>query len=247
MRLTILGCGDAFGTGGRLQTSYHIGADGTAVLIDCGATALIGMQRAGLDPNRVSAIQITHLHGDHFSGLVWWLLHASHIGKRTAPLLVAGPVGIEQRMRQASEALFPGSTAKPAPYDLRFLEQTAGERYAVGPLAVTPFEVSHPSGAASHALRIEHGGRILAFSGDTEWTEALVPCARGADLFLCECYSHERSPRYHMNWRTLARELPRIAARRVMLTHMSADMLAAVDEPRRAGVLIAEDGLVIEV
>jgi hypothetical protein len=50
-----------------------------------------------------------------------------------------------------------------------------------------------------------------------------------------------------MSWRTLARELPRIAARRVMLTHMSADMLAAVDEARGAGALIAEDGLVIEV
>lgn len=247
MKLTILGCGDAFGTGGRLQTCYHVEAGGVAVLIDCGATALIGMQRAGLDPNRVAAIQITHLHGDHFSGLVWWLLHASHVAKRQAPLVVAGPVGIEQRVRAASEVLFPGSMDKPVAYPLTFQEQRADERYPVGPLTVTPFEVSHPSGAPSHALRIEHGDRVLAFSGDTEWTEALVSCARAADLFLCECYAHERVPRYHMNWRTLARELPRVAAKRVMLTHMAADMLTAVEEARRAGMLIAEDGLAIEI
>lgn len=247
MKLTVIGCGDAFGSGGRLQTCFHVDIGGTCVLIDCGATALIGLNKAGLDPNKVEAIQISHLHGDHFSGLVWWLLHAVHVGKRRAPLVVAGPAGIEQRLRQAAEVLFPGSMDKPPPFELNFIEQAAGQHYAVGPLQVTPFEVSHPSGAASHALRLEGGGRTLAFSGDTEWVQALVPCSDGADLFLCECYAFEQPTRYHMSWQVLSRQLPRIRARRVVLTHMSPDMLAAVDEARRAGVSVAEDGMVIDV
>lgn len=247
MKLTVVGCGDAFGSGGRLQTCFHVDDGTDCLLIDCGATALIGLARTGLDPNRVSAIQISHLHGDHFSGLVWWLLHANHVAKRKAPLTIAGPIGIESRFRQAAEVLFPGSLASAPRFEMRFTEQTAGERYRVGSFEVTPFEASHPSGAASHALRLEGGGRTIAFSGDTEWVEALVACAGGADLFLCECYANERSSRYHMSWPVLSRNLPRIGAKRVVLTHMSTDMLAAVELARAAGVGIAEDGMVIEL
>ena len=247
MKLTVLGCGDAFGSGGRLQTCFHVEHEGRSLLIDCGATALIGMQRAGLDPNLVEAIQISHLHGDHFSGLVWWLLHAEHVAKRRVPLVIAGPAGIEARLRLAAEALFPGAMAKALPFELRFIEQVAGRRDTVGPFSVMPYAVSHPSGAASHALRLEGGGRTLAFSGDTEWVQALVPCAEGADLFLCECYAHDAPVRYHMSWQILSRHLPKIGARRVVLTHMNAAMLAKAQEARGAGVTVAEDGMVIDV
>jgi ribonuclease BN (tRNA processing enzyme) len=247
MKLTIVGCGDAFGSGGRLQTCFHVDDGRGGLLIDCGATALIGMERAGLDPARVHAIQISHLHGDHFSGLVWWLLHATHVAKRREPLVIAGPKGIEARVRKAADALFPGALSQPLPFEPVFVEQTAGRASRVGDFVVTPFEVSHPSGAASHALRLEGNGRTIAFSGDTEWVDALVDCARGADLFLCECYGYSRATRHHLTWEVLQRQLPRIEARRLMLTHMSSDMLAAVEVARAAGIGIAEDGMVIEL
>ena len=118
MKLTVLGCGDAFGAGGRLQTSFHVASGHGPFLIDCGATALIGKQRAGLDPNAVGTILISHLHGDHFSGLVWWLLHAQHVAKRATPLLIAGPPGLEARLSQCSELLFPGSMTRPRRFEL---------------------------------------------------------------------------------------------------------------------------------
>ena len=96
MKLTIVGCVDS-------------GA--SRLLIDCGATALIGLERVGIDPNSVDAIQISHLHGDHFSGLVWWYLHAVHVARRRSALTVAGPAGIELRFRQAAEVLFRGRCA----------------------------------------------------------------------------------------------------------------------------------------
>ncbi len=247
MKLTVVGCGDAFGSGGRLQTCFHVDDGRNALLIDCGATALIGMQRAGLDTARVGAIQISHLHGDHFSGLVWWLLHAMHVAKRREPLVVAGPAGIEARVRLAAEALFPGALSHPLPFEVVFIEQTAGKPSSLGGFVVTAYEVSHPSGAASHALRLVGSGRTIAFSGDTEWVEALVDCARGADLFLCECYGYSRATRFHMTWEVLKEHLPRIDARRVVLTHMSGDMLAAVEVARAAGVGVAEDGMVIQL
>ena len=247
MRLTIVGCSDAFGSGGRLQTSYHVAHSGGEFLIDCGATALIGLQHSGLDPNRVPAIFITHLHGDHFSGLIWWLIHANHVAGRTTPLTVFGPKGIETRFTTAAEALFPGSTATERRFKLEFVEYKGEVSFDYGGVRVTPFEVSHPSGATPYALRFEVGGKALAFSGDTEWVENLTRAAAGSDLFIAECFAFEAEARYHLNWRTIERNLHRLGARRVLLTHFGPEMLRNLDAVDDARIVLAEDGLQLEI
>lgn len=247
MKLTMIGSGDAFGSGGRLQTSFHVETQDGIFLIDCGATTLIGLQRLNIDPNRISTIYISHLHGDHFSGLVWFLMHALYVSRRSEPLTIAGPPGLEERYKAASEILFPGSTAVARRHELTFVEYRVGGSMRVGPAEVTTFEVNHPSGAPSCALRLAVEGKILAYSGDTEWVETLVPCGQNADLFITECYGYDRPMKYHLNWRALQPNLERIAAKRVLLTHMNNDMLAHSEEARAVGVLIAEDGLVVDV
>lgn len=248
MKLTVLGCGDAFGSGGRLQTSFHVDHKGHQFLIDCGATTLIGLNRMGLDANEVSTIFISHLHGDHFAGLVWWMLHSQHIAKRTAPLTVVGPAGIGARFVTAAEALFPGSTGVKPRYPTHYVELAREQPTTVGPISVTPFEVSHPSGAPSYALRFDIGGRILSFTGDSEWVESLVPAGRGADLYIMECFAPDGPTRYHMTWKTIEANLDRIGAKRVLLTHMSTPMLAmAQHAAARPGIIPAEDGLVLRI
>jgi ribonuclease BN (tRNA processing enzyme) len=116
-----------------------------------------------------------------------------------------------------------------------------------GGVRVTPFEVSHPSGAPSYALRFEVAGKVLAFSGDTEWVETLIPTANGADLFITECYAFDKPSRYHMAWRQIEANIERLAARRILLTHMNADMLANQEAVRHPGVLIAEDGMQVSI
>lgn len=248
MKLTVVGCGDAFGSGGRLQTCYHVDHEGHQFLIDCGATALIGLNRQGLDPNAVAAVFISHLHGDHFSGLVWWMLHATHVGKRKTPLHVVGPAGVEARFMAAAEILFPGSSSIPRKFELTFRELVTEAPLTQGPVTVTPFEVSHPSGSTSYALRFSLGKKTLSFTGDTEWVETLVPAGEGADLYIMECYAPDGPTRYHMNWKTITDNLPRIGARRILLTHMSGPMLAQVETlAARPDVIIAEDGLVLRI
>jgi ribonuclease BN (tRNA processing enzyme) len=240
-----VGCGDAFGSGGRLQTCYHIETGATRFLIDCGATALIGLSRLQIDPNSIETVFVSHLHGDHYAGLVWWLVHAQHVGKRTAPLTVVGPPGVEARLAAAAEALFPGSMAVKRRYCLRFVTMLKEQPTVVAGIRVTPFEVNHPSGAPSYALRFQVGGKVVAFSGDTEWVECLLAAGAGADLYITECYQFEGEPRYHMSWKGIEPQLKRMAPKRVMLTHMGAEMLARRAEI--AGPVLAEDGLVLEV
>lgn len=247
MRLTVLGSGDAFGSGGRLQTSFHIAHSGGACLVDCGATSLIGMARCGLNPDAVATIFITHLHGDHFGGLVWWLIHALHVAKRASPLVIVGPQGIEERLTLAAESLFPGSMSTPRPFALNFRTFTPETPLIEGGVTVTPFVVSHPSGATPYALRCEADGRIITYSGDTEWVDALVPASAHADLFIVDCYAYAQPAGYHMNWQTIERELPRLTARRVMLTHMGHEMLAARGSLADPRIIEAEDGLRVDV
>jgi ribonuclease BN (tRNA processing enzyme) len=248
MKLTVVGSGDAFGSGGRLQTCYHVALPGgEQVLLDCGATAVIGMQRLGLEPDRVSTIFISHLHGDHFGGLVWWLLYAHYVSKRTAPLTITGPVGIAARFTAAAEVLFPGSSQIERRFEMHFLEYDEATPLTVGAACVTPYEVVHPSGAPPYALRLESGGKTLSFSGDTEWVDSLLPTAKGADLFIAECFGFDVKVGYHMTWRNIETNLDRLGARRVMLTHMNAEMLAQRGQVRDPRVLLAEDGLTLDI
>jgi ribonuclease BN (tRNA processing enzyme) len=238
VELRFIGSGDAFGSGGRFQTCLHLSGAGEPLLIDCGASSLIGLKRAGVDPGGIGGVMLSHLHGDHFGGLPFLILDGQ-FSRRTRPLVVAGPPGVGPRVEAAMEVLFPGSTRVTRRFSVEFVE--LGERVAsvVGPATVTAFPVVHPSGAPAYALRAQYGGKVIAYSGDTEWTESLVEAARGADLFVCEAYTFDRKVRYHLDYRSLAEHLPQIGCRRLILTHMGPDMLARLGE---VDVERAEDG-----
>ena len=92
LTLTFLGSGDAFGSGGRLQTCMLVEGDGHRWLVDCGATSLVALRRAGVDPASIDAILISHLHGDHFGGVPFVLLDGQ-FRRGARPLVVAGPPG----------------------------------------------------------------------------------------------------------------------------------------------------------
>ncbi|MEM1305926.1 MAG: MBL fold metallo-hydrolase [Pseudomonadota bacterium] len=245
MKLTVVGSGDAFGSGGRLQTCFHIRSETRSVLVDCGGTALIGMARVGLDPTAIDTVLITHLHGDHYTGLVYLLLHARHIGKRTAPLEIIGPPGIEDRVFKTFELMFPGSSAKGNRFDLSFRTFGLDAPMTSGDLGLEVFEAAHPSGSLSGSLRLTLDRRTLAFSGDTEWVDDLLACSADADLFVAECYAERPGVRYHLDWETLMSRIDAITAQRLLLTHMNAGMLEASAGLAHPRVTFATDGMTI--
>jgi len=224
VEILFLGSGDAFGSGGRFQTCFHVRAEATQFLIDCGASSLIAMKRFGVDPSSLDIILLSHLHGDHFGGLPFLILDAQ-FSRRTRPLVIAGPPGVEARVRDAMEVLFPGSSAVQRKFIVQFAELAEGSETVLGPLSVIPYRVVHPSGAPSFALRVTCEGKVIGYSGDTEWTDTLVQAARGADLFICEAYVFEKKIKYHLDYRTLMDRRTQLGCRRLMLTHMSDDML----------------------
>ena len=244
MMVRVLGCGDAFGSGGRLQSCFCLDTGDERVLIDCGATAMIAMRRHDIDPVTIDAVVLSHLHGDHFGGVPLMLLEAQFVSQRDRPLTIAGPPGTRDRLEQAMEVMYPGSSDIPWRFPLAFVELTAGRIDRVGAVSVLPVEVEHPSGAPAFALRLGCGDQVIAYSGDTEWTEALPGLAHDADLLIMECFGFTLACKSHMDYRTLRARLPELGARRTVLTHMGQEMLDRLDQ---VDVETAFDGMVIEL
>lgn len=243
MRMRVVGCGDAFGSGGRANTCFLFEAPSGPFLMDCGASALIKLREYQIDPDGIGTILITHLHGDHFGGLVFLLREASLYKRRTKALTIAGPPGLRERLKAALEVFFPGGSAPPETFALNIQELEANKPTSVDTLTVTPFPVSHPCGAVPYALRVEVGDRIIAYSADTIWVDGLLEVGRHADLFICEAYTYSTPMGSHLTYETVVRRLPEIAPKRVLLTHLGPEMLQRSQE---SILPIANDGLVID-
>lgn len=247
MKVKFLGCGDAFGSGGRLNTCFLVNRDDLSFLIDCGASAMISIRRFGIDPNSVGAIVLSHLHADHFGGLPSFILDAQLVSRRTRPLLIAGPVGLGVRLDALMEAHFPGSTKVERKFPIELIEIRPEHPVDIEPIGmcVLGYTVTHPSGTPSLALRIECQGKVLTYTGDTEWVDTLIAAGRNADLLIAEAYCFERKVRFHLDYSTLRKKLPMIGAKRLVLTYMSSDMLGRVSELRDCEA--AYDGMDVEV
>jgi ribonuclease BN (tRNA processing enzyme) len=220
--VTVVGSGDAFGSGGRFQTCIAVGR---RVLVDCGATSLTALHRQQFDPNEIDTIVITHLHGDHFGGLPFLILDGQ-FRRRTRDLTIVGPPGTRERLTTAMETLYPGSSQVQRRFEVHVVEHADRRPHVIGDLRITPFEVRHASGAPAYAVRLQTPAGSLAYSGDTEWTDALLDAADGTDLFLCEGYS-PTPIRWHLDLQTLEAHRDRFTCRELVLTHLSPTALAA--------------------
>jgi ribonuclease BN (tRNA processing enzyme) len=244
MQLRFVGCGDAFGSGGRNNTCFHVAGEHANFLIDCGASSLPAIKRLGIAREPIDLVLITHFHGDHFAGLPFLLLDAQFT-RRTRPLVIAGPQGIETRLAQVMETLFEHSSKTKQRFDLSVVALVPQATRRFGAVNVTPFPVVHgDSGGPFLGYRIEAEGRIVAYSADTEWTEALVPLAHDADLFIAEAYTYDKAVKNHLSLATLETHLAEIGARRLILTHMSDDMLGRLDT---IGHTAAHDGMSVDL
>ena len=243
--VTFAGCGDAFGSGGRFNTCFVVDVQGLRYAIDFGATSLVALKQVDILHSTIDVVVLSHIHADHCSGIPSMLLDSMLAAKRTKPLIIAGPKDTEQRLRDLMESMLPGSNVMIPKFELAFIEMELHKPNEVGErMVVTPYPADHTPKTNPTSLRIEAGGKIVAYSGDTAWTEHVTKVSDGADLFICESYFYEKPIRFHLNYPDVVKHRDEFNAKRIILTHMGPEMLAMADKvPEEC----AYDGLKVRI
>jgi ribonuclease BN (tRNA processing enzyme) len=239
-----VGTADAFGSGGRRQSAYLVRAPSGTILLDCGASTNIGLAVLGVERDEIDAVILSHFHADHFGGIPLFLLAALHRDARRKPLRIAGPPGVEARVRQVAAALGHPLERQDWSFPIRFQELSTEAEAEAGPVAVRTFPTRHSPDSQPRGVRIRAGARNLVYSGDTGWFDELPARVDGADLFLCECTQLDGSYEFHLSLEELGRRRREFDCGRLLLTHLGESMRARGDHD---GFEVADDGLVIRL
>lgn len=239
--LLMIGTSDHFCSGGRRQAAYLLRGELGTLLVDCGQTTLAGLAASGVPRNEIDAIVVSHFHADHFGGVPSFLLATLDFeDRRRTPLVIAGPRGIEERVRAAARATGHSLDNYRFAYPLRFLELATGAAEQVGPVRVELFEANHAPDSHPHGMRIHDRARQVAYSGDTGWFETLPRAVAGADLFLCDCTHVRPEYAYHLSLEELTAKRGRFDVGQIVLTHLGRDMR---DHGPAEGFAMADDGV----
>lgn len=242
--VTFVGSGDAFGSGGRFNTCILVEAPGIRFCIDFGASSLIALERLGLSHNTIDTILLTHLHGDHCGGIPLLLVDAMLAAKRERPLTIAGPAMTTERLKSVAAAMMPGMEVMVPKFPITYLDMAVLRDYEIGPLKVMTYPAVHTKQTNPTSLRVEVAGKVIAYTGDSEWTEHMPALAAGADLLIAECYFFRKPVRFHLNYPDIVKHRPELGAKRLVLTHLGREMLANLDDVAEE---CAHDGLVLEL
>jgi ribonuclease BN (tRNA processing enzyme) len=215
MRLTVLGCAGSFPGPESPCSSYLVDADGFRLLLDFGSGAMSTLQRfAGL--HAVDAILLSHLHCDHMFDACLYVVARRYAPSGPLPAIpVYAPAGAPERL---ATAYGPDEASLDDVYTFYALQPGT---FPIGPFEVTVDRVNHP--VETYGVRIENGGRVLAYSADTAPCEALVRLAQGADVFLCEASyldGADNPPDLHLTGREAGEHATKAGVGKLLLTHL---------------------------
>jgi len=246
VHLTFLGTGDAFASHGRFQSGYLITGDGHHILMEAGPTVLCAMKRMAVAPADIDIILISHLHGDHFGGLPFLILEYLWESPRSKPLKIAGPAHLEERTWRLFNTMFPFSSGdlERVKRNLEFIQLEPASKVLFGGIEVETLRVPHMKRDLCLALKLHIGGKTIAFSGDTGWTDDLISFTAGADLFLCECTYFENRLEVHLSYPLLESKRRNFDVKRMLLTHIGREVL---ERSTRLEIELAADGMKVEV
>ena len=246
MRVTVLGAGDAFCSGGRRHSGYLVEAGNVGFLLDCGATSLLALKALNIAAERIDFIAISHLHGDHFGGLPFLFLEYTYEKLRTKPLVIIGPPGLEERVRTLYSTMYRELAARGIPFPLQFHEVTPGKVETSHGVTLLPFRVPHQEKDISLGYRVAVDGKAILYSGDCGWNDDLVVHSRGTDLFICECCYFATMTNFHVSYPQIAQahQQGQLGCKRLVLSHIGREVLERIDE---VTIECAHDGLVLDV
>jgi ribonuclease BN (tRNA processing enzyme) len=221
LRLTVLGNSTAVPHPESAAAGYLVEWGDTAILLDAGQGVIRSLQDR-LDPHRLSAVVIGHMHADHSLDLVG-LRYLYPWGERAAdPLPVHLPPGGRMRL----DALATGISERVGFFDDSY---TVDEYDPAVPLVIGPLTIRFNKGrhyVPAWGLTVEApDGARLAYTGDTGPSDSVVEFSTDADLLLIEAAlrlpAHDDLERGHLTAEEAIDMATRARARSALLVHYS--------------------------
>jgi ribonuclease BN (tRNA processing enzyme) len=257
MRLTVIGSADAFNSCGRGHSCYVVESEGLGkLMIDFGPTALAGLRRAGFQPHDLSAIALTHLHGDHAGGLPFLFIDGLFNDRRTTPLPLLGPTRTRETLDALVDATYADIKSDLSRLELDVVELLPGETRELAGYTVQGFAADHMKPPHRPlCLRVtDPAGVSVAFSGDTRVCPGLFEAASGTNLLVAECTRLAPPAGHHCTWEEWKTVLPEVRAKAVLFTHLGADVrnrLPGLEEELDGSVVVsvsfADDGMTLDL
>ncbi|MBI3648601.1 MAG: MBL fold metallo-hydrolase [Actinobacteria bacterium] len=248
MELIVLGSGGTWPRPAGATSGYLVRHDGFNMWVDAGTGTFSRLQEH-IAIEDIHAVLVTHAHPDHFVDLYpcFYARHYGHMGEPSLPL--RAPEDFWGRM--AGLVSQDGADVAASSFDVR--GTAPGEAFELGPFRVRAFEMTH-IGVQALGYRIEAGGSVLAYTGDSGPSDEVVKLAEGADLFVCEATWRHKDGLlpFHMSARQAGEHAARAAAGRLVLTHIwptldTEDSRSEAAEVFEGPVEIARGGMRMEV
>jgi ribonuclease BN (tRNA processing enzyme) len=250
--MTVLGSGTCVPSANRCSSGYWIDAGATRIRLDCGSGTVDAMARFDLPWTELTHQFISHFHLDHVGELAG-LLFALKYGRaapRSAPLTLVGPAGLRALVERVGAAY--GEALLEQEFPIVFSELEPDATLELGGGAVLRVAKT-PHTAESLAVRVEHGGRTIGYTGDTAPSPDLGRFFAGVDVLISECSFLEPNRAIkHLAADEVADLATECGARRLVATHCYFDPDAARLGERLAGrysgpIDVARDGLTVKV
>lgn len=236
----ILGCGDACSFGGRNQTSFLVKAGEKNFLLDCGPSTLSELKKRNIATNKIDFILNTHMHGDHYGGIPYLLLDLD-INYKLKEFLVIGAEGINQRISQLQELLYPGYNFQRFKFKMNFEELKPYEEINIDDIKIKAFPMAHSSYSYCFGYKIEYNNKSIAYTGDTAWTDEIINLSENTDLFITECSFYNKNMKIpHTSYQEILENINKINTKNLLLTHLSKDAFDNIDKINHT---IAYDGM----
>ncbi|MCA8970213.1 MAG: ribonuclease Z [Planctomycetes bacterium] len=235
MRLVPLGTGSILMRGGRSASGYLLEAHGQRTLIDCGPGTLLRLQQAGVGPETIDHVVLSHFHPDHHADLLPLLFLRNNPSLTAASdLILHGPPGL-QRILDAWDSVYGKWTLHPRD---RVHELDPGP-HAVGEWMVVAHRAAHTMPSYIYRIsRRDGSGPVLVYSGDSGPCAELTNACHGADFCVLECSVPDDAPQDardgHMTPKDVARIVTDAKPRCVALTHFYPAMFPLLSD--RAGL-----------
>lgn len=247
MELIVLGASGTWPGPGGATSGYLVRAEGFNLWLDMGSGTM-GRLQEHIALAEVGAAAISHDHPDHFVDIYpfFYALHYGRQGNGVVPVYMP-PGLVDKATALLSEE---SATAMRLALDLQTVEP--GDAFDVGPFHVQTRPMAHLGDALG--FRVECGGAVLAYTGDTGPCEDIEVIGHHADLLIAEATWQDASDQlpFHLSARQAGEHAARAGVRSLMLSHIwpSHDPDVSRAEAAEAfdgEIVIAREGLRVEL